>query len=296
MNTLKTLCQKLLFPPIFIQLILAVISIVSLVYVFANDSSAAIFSYAVYVLSAYTLTVIVLTCIKILPEQIKKLKEKMHANKYTNRYLTDAAFRTHISLYGSLAVNLLYAAINLYSYYYNRSAWFVILTAYYSILALMRFLLVKHISKSETEQNLTSEFKRARICSCILLLLNFILTGAVLMILYQNKGFVYPGVMIYAMALYTFYMTINSAVSIFRHRKSSSPVITTAKIISLAAALVSMLSLETAMLAEFAADVTDKFNRVMIASTGAGVSVIIITLSIIMILKSNKAIKENRTA
>lgn len=292
MEKLKAILKKLLYPAIWIQLLLAAVSSAALAYIFVNGMEENPLSAFAYVLSAYTLTVITISCIQVFPARFKKAKQKIYENKYGNRYITDAAFRIHISLYFSLAVNLLYAASNLISYHHNRSVWFIILTAYYSILALMRFLLVRYVNKVEIGKQLITEFKCARLCAFILLTLNLILTGAVLMILYQSKGFVYPGVMIYVMALYTFYVTINSTVSIFKHRKYNSPIMSTAKIISLAAALVSMLSLETAMLTAFAAENTTETNRTMVALTGAGVSVIIITLSVFMIVKTTKSIKQ----
>ena len=62
--------------------------------------------------------------------------------------MTDAAFRIHISLYLSLSVNLLYVATNLFSGFWYGSAWFVILATYYTILAVMRFLLLRYVNKT----------------------------------------------------------------------------------------------------------------------------------------------------
>ena len=59
--------------------------------------------------------------------------------------------------------------------------------------------------------------------------------------------------MIYVMALYTFYALTMSIVDIVKYRKMGSPVMSTAKIVSLSAALVSLLNLETAMLAQIGA-------------------------------------------
>lgn len=129
-------------------------------------------------------------------------------------------------------------------------------------------------------------------CSCILLLLNFVLTGAVLMILYQNKGFEYHGVLIYVMAGYTFYITTHAIIDLVKYRKYQSPVMTTSKVIALSAALVSMLSLETAMFSQFGGDMAPENRWLMIALTGAGVSIVVIVMSVYMIARTAKEIKE----
>ena len=93
------------------------------------------------------------------------------------------------------------------------------------------------------------------------------------------------------MALYTFYPTIHAIVDIVKYRKLGSPVMTTAKIVSLSAALVSMLNLETAMFAQFGADMTLEHQRIFIILTGAGVSITVVTLSVILIVNANKEIR-----
>ena len=73
---------------------------------------------------------------------------------------------------------------------------------------------------------------------------------------------------------------------------NKSPIMSTSKVINLAAALVSMLALETAMLSQFGAENSIEFKRVMVAATGAGVSVVIVTMAIYMIIHGSREIKK----
>ena len=205
--------------------------------------------------------------------------------------MTDRVFRTNVSLSVSFIISMLYVGINLWSWHMLQSWWFIVLAVYYGIMAVMRFLLVRYVRIQKIGTSLLKEWKRARICAYILLLINLSLSGAVLMILYQSKGYDYPGVMIYVMALYTFYSTIHSIVDIVRYRKLGSPVMSTAKIVSLSGALVSMLNLETAMFAQFGADMSPENQRIFIILTGAGVSITVVTLSVILIVNANKEIR-----
>lgn len=286
------LWRRLIFLPVWLMVLLAVLSAAGLTLVFLNGLSESPVAYVVYTVAFYTICVISVFCGIVLPKQYHAIKEKLHASPIGHRYLTDPAFKTHVSLYASLGVNLLYAAVNLLSFILYRSMWFAVLAGYYVILAVMRFLLVRYVRGTGIGTDRLGELKRARLCSAILLLLNLVLTGAVLMILYQDKGYEYHGILIYVMAAYTFYMTIHAIVNLVKYRKYQSPVMTTAKIISLSAALVSMLALETAMFSQFGADMAAGDQRLMIALTGAGVSIVVLAMSFYMIARCAREIKE----
>ena len=287
----KKIGKKLLFPPIWLMLLLAVVSAVLLVTVFVKRWDQQVIAYFTYVLSFYTLSVVTLFCVMVLPKQYGVLKQKIYDHPLGNRYMTDRVFRTQISLYLSLTISLLYVGINLLSWTFSHSWWFVVLAIYYVIMAIMRFLLVRYVRIRKIGTSILDEWKRSRLCAYILLLVNLSLSGAVLMILYQNRGYDYPGILIYVMAMYTFYSTTHAIVDMVKYRALGSPVMSTAKIVSLSAALVSMLNLETAMFAQFGADMAQKDQNLMIILTGAGISITVVTLSVILIVKATKEIR-----
>lgn len=288
----KKIGKKLLFPPIWLMLILIVITAITVPLILINGWSEAPIAYLVYVVAFYTVCVVSVFCGMVLPKRYKQIKQKIYANPIGGRFMTDAAFKTHVLLYISLGANLLYVCINILSYILYRSAWFICLAVYYMILAIMRFLLTRYVRKTGIGKDRLGELKSARLCSYILLTVNFALTGAVLMMLYQNKGFQYHGILIYVMALYTFYITANAIRNLITYRKYQSPVMTITKIITFSAALVSMLSLETAMFSEFGQDMSPENQYLMIALTGAGVSIAVITMSVYMIVQTAKEIKK----
>lgn len=292
MKNLKIIYKKLLFPPIWLMLLLTVISAVSLTAIFMRGLDNTPYAYVIYMLSFYTLCVVTVRCSIVFPKYYRKAKQKVYSNKFGNRYMTDVAFKTHVSLYLSLAVNLLYAASNMLLAIRYISVWFATLSCYYVILAVMRFLLLRFVGGTGIGQNRLYELKRSRLCAIILMTVNLALSGAVFMMIHQNKGYEYQGMLIYVMAMYTFYITTNSIINIFKYRKYNSPVMSTARAINLTAALVSMLSLETAMISQFGADNSPQFRRIMIASTGAGVSIIVVLMSIFMIVRANAEIKK----
>ncbi|MBR2890561.1 MAG: hypothetical protein IKC09_09850 [Oscillospiraceae bacterium] len=287
----KRIGKALLFPPVWVLVVLTGVSAWSLTAIFLNGWEETVPACFAYALAAYTLVADTVFLVRVLPGRYRQIRQTIYDNPLGNRYMTDRAFRSRVSLYLSLAINLLYVALQGVQWYLQRSWWFVVLGAYYAILSVMRLLLVRYVVKSKTQISVIREWQISRVCSYILLLLNLFLSGAVLMILYQNRGFHYDGVLIYVMALYTFYSVIHAVVELVRWRKAGSPVLSTAKVVSLCAAVVSLLNLETAMFSQFGADMAPEHQRLMIILTGAGISATVITLSVLRIRKAGKEIR-----
>ncbi len=287
----KKIGKKLLFPPVWLMVILVIASAAALTLIFVKGMEESIPAYIVYVLAFYTLTIVTIFFAMVFPKQYSTIKQKIYDNPLGNRYMTDRVFRTNISLSISFVISMLYVGINLWSWHMLESYWFMVLAVYYVIMAVMRYLLVRYVRIQKIGTDILSEWKRSRICAYILLLINLSLSGAVLMILYQHRGYDYPGMMIYVMALYTFYALTMSIVDIVKYRKMGSPIMSTAKIVSLSAALVSMLNLETAMFAQFGASLSPEHQQIFIILTGAGISITVVTLSVILIVRATKEIR-----
>lgn len=286
-------CRRLLFLPLWLLPLLILFFGAALTVVFLQGLEEYPVAYAVYVGSFYTLVVGVSACVTTLPAYYRKLKERAYANRYTRRYLTDAVYKLHVGLDLSLGINLLYVGVNAVSAVWYHTAWFAIFAVYYGILAVMRFLLVQYVGKGQLGENAVGEWKRARSCACILLTVNLTLSGVVLMMVYFHRGFSYKGVLIYAMAFYTFYVTITAIVNVVKYRKYHSPVMSMSKVIQLAASLFSMLFLETAMLAQFGQEMEEKSRQIMIMATGGGICVLVVGMSVSMIVRATKEIQKN---
>lgn len=288
MNKLKSVIKKLLFPYITVIFICAPVAAALLIYTFVCGRDDTPIGYFSYLFSAYALTII---CVRI-PTAVKYISRQMHQNKTVYRYLTDIPFRMRVSLYMSLGINAIYAAVKLFTGIYYGSVWFVTLSVYYLMLAIMRFLLLRHVNGNTIGTNYIAELKRYRVCGGILLGMNAALSGMAALVVIENKGFQYAGFLIYAMAAYTFYTTIISVINVIKYRRLNSPVMSAAKAINLAAALVSMLSLETAMLAQFGDD--EIFRRNITAITSAAVCTTVLGIAVFMIASSTVRLNKDR--
>lgn len=290
MERFKKILNRLLFPGTAVIIMSVPIAAALLIYTFIYAGENSPIAYVSYVLSAYSLTIL---CIGIVPA-IKKSKEILHKNKHIHRYLTDMLFKAKVSLYGSLGINSLYALFKFVTGVYYSSVWLITLAVYYISLVVVRFLLLRHVNKNTAGENLRSEWRRYRLCGIILMLMNLALGGMVVLVVHENRGFEYAGYLIYVMAFYTFYTTVIAVVNIMKYKKLGSPVMSAAKAINLATALVSMLALETAMLSQFGDSDDALFRRIMTGATGGVICVFILGMAVFMIIRSTKQLKKIR--
>ena len=251
--------------------------------------------YASYIASAYALIVAVTGFVHIFTAaggvgkfvSEHPLMQKFRSTPLGEKFMTDVRFRSRVALCTGLTMNLGYIALKLASGIVYRSEWFVALAVYYILLAVMRFLLVRRMDVRDT----LLEWRRYRLCGIMLLFMNQALVGIVVFMVHQNKGFEYPGFLIYAMAAYSFYAVTVSVINVVKTRRQKSPILSAARAINLVAALVSILSLETAMLAQFGGD-DAVFHRVMTSATGGAVCTVVIVMAVYMIWRANKNMKK----
>lgn len=289
MKLFKGILHKLLFPGIAAVLISVPVAAVLLIYTFLYDAKDSTIAYVAYLLSAYSLTIV---CAAIIKAPKPDIKAKLHRNQHMHRYLTDISFKTHVSLYLSLGINLFFVAMKLFYGMRYRSVWYGTLSVYYIMLAVMRFLLLRHANRSGIGKDLVSEWKHYRLCGIILLIMNIALLGVVVLVVLENEGFSYAGYLIYVVAMYDFYNITMAVKNIVKYRNHKSAVISAERSIKFAAALVSVLSLETAMLSQFGEGGHPQSWQLMTGLTGGCVCLIVFVMAVFMIVRSAKQMKQ----
>lgn len=284
---MKKIVNKLLYPNRLIGFLLFNFSFISLIFIFLNGYDDNPIAYIIYVMSAYTLVFFSIWAYKF----GKKIYLKITKNKIYRTYKDNLNIQIKVNLYFSVTINTIYGLLKLVTGIYYQSAWFTSFAIYYLLLSLMRFLILKDVRKNTTD--ISKEFKKFRACGFILLFMNFILSGIIILIIKHNHAFEYPGYLIYLIAFYDFYLIINAFIKVFKLLKNNSPLFIASKCINLTVAMISMISLETAMLTQFGNNDDLYFNTIIIACTGFGVCLINSIMSVIMIRHSNKNIKNN---
>ena len=282
---LKKLGKALLFPHIAIMILLVPLATVLLVGSMVFVGTESVIAYISYVLAAYTLTV---WCFK-LPYLIKFFKTFKVEYKYARRWQDDTRLRVNVSLYGLLAWNALYGIFQLWLGFYHHTFWFYSLGAYYICLGVMRFFLARHTTRYAPGERMQTELKKYRACGIVFLVMNLALALIIFFMVYWNRTFEHHMITAIAMAAYTFTALTTAIINVIKYRKYNSPVFSASKAISLAAALVSMLTLESTMLTTFGdGTMTVVAQKWMLGATGGAISALIVATAIYMIVIGTK--------
>lgn len=278
----KSILKTLLFPPTAIILTLLPFSALFLIYMLINGDGGA-FSICSYLLAFYVLLTVSLRAPRII-RTVKSLKER---NKYVARYLSDAELRVRISLYASLVINVAYSVLQVGLGLRHSSLWYYSLGAYYVILALMRFFLVRF----DRSQGNNAE-KSKRICLLIgilMLVMTLALSAVIFHMLSLGVIIKHHEITAIAMATYTFCALTLALKEVLSH-KERSLVFTVSKSISLTTALVSMITLENTMITSFG-EGDAEFLRTMITFTGIAVCTLVVLIALNVIRITNKSLQ-----
>lgn len=254
-------------------------------------------AYVSYLLSTYALVVGVSGLTRFFPRVGQaipntRLMRTLHRNAHTARYLDDPLFRAEINLYFGTAVNALYIFIKFFTGVALRSGWLIAFALYYTVLTILRASLVNYVRQNEMKHDLRAEYRRYRLVGILLLGLNVVLSGIIARMIANNEAYDYPGILIYAMAAYTFYAVILSIVGLIRFRHHGSPILSAIKVVNLTATMVALLSLEATMLQRFDDGNDWTFRGTMIGLSGLVASLILLSMSIYMIVHASKKLKK----
>lgn len=283
----KKLGKALLFPHVAILVILVPIAICLLIYSLAFGEPTNVSSYIAYGLSAYT---VIALCIRI-PRMIRFVKKVRNESLLISMLLSDESLRINLSLFGSLVWNMAYAIFQMGLGFMHETIWYHSFAAYYAILGIMRFFLFKYSKKNTPGEQVKVELKRYRLCGILLAVMNLALGVIVGFIVYQNRTFVHHQITTITIATYTFTTLTIAIVNVVKYHNHKSPVFSAAKAINFAAALVSLLTLETTMLNTFGDETTAVSAQMLLGFTGSAVLVAILVMSIVMIVKATKKLK-----
>lgn len=247
---------------------------------------------AIYVAAAISLAFACFYLVQDMKRGMKGIvRSVIEGNMLANRVYSDYRYRTVLFTSFSFLLNLFYAAGNGACAVISHSPWMGTFSAYYIFLSIMRYGIIQYdrkLSKEGAGGDLKlQEIKVYRNTGILLLLITIALGGAVILLVNREGGKNYPGYMIFVVAMYTFYKAIISIVNIIRVRKMKSLLLMTIRNIGYADALVSVLSLQTAMFGTFGED-SNINPTLMNGITGVCVCMMILAIGVYMICSAGR--------
>lgn len=295
MKKAKMILNKVLYPSKWILISVPPIVFAALIFIFAANKTESAAAYPIYGLSAYSLIIWLVSAPKLL-RSVKtgimnnRAVKKIAGTKIGGRYLSDMAFRGSIGIYQGMAVNFLYLLFRVIAGIRYASVWFISIAVYYLVLGTLRAYLIFSYRRRK-KYGLSYEYRCYRRTAWLLFLLNIPMGGMIVLMIRANAGYTYPGYVIYLSALYTFYTMILSVVNLVRFRKIGSPILSAAKVLNFVASMMSILGLQTAMIAQFSEGDTN-FRRLMNTVTGSGVYGTVIIIAVYMLIHSAQRRRE----
>ena len=186
----------------------------------------------------------------------------------------------------SMEMNLCFSAFYLYEAFSYHSSWFAFVAVFYLSLTMARFILLREFIF--TNQSLISQYKRyigAGYFMLVMMICLFVLT----MIAFSEDYIVsYPGKSIYIASAFSFYLIINAIRGYIRYDKYKNPLLSGNQMISISAALLGILSLQTAYLPKLLESSEMIHNANLL--TGCLIFMIMIFMSLYMIIHGGRTI------
>lgn len=281
---MKKIIKTILEPNILFKFLAFNVGMGLLIYVFLCGLENTVIAYVSYLLSTYALVIFCIWFYKTCQFGNRFIKEKSKIYQFHQQHFQVI---TKISFIISFTINLIYGILKLVSGIYYKSEWFITFAAYYLLLCFMKISLIFAVKKNDFGVNLKKENEKLKHTGKILLLLDLILAGIIVLIIYQNQTITYPQYVVYIIAIYDFYLIINAIINVFKYRKQKSPILRASKCINLTVAMISMISLEVTMISAFGSNETD-LKIIMTFVLGFGVAIVNSLMAIYMMITANK--------
>lgn len=220
------------------------------------------------------------------PSTGKRIKGRLESNEFASRLIGDARYRIFVCAVCGLLFNVIFAVFNAAVGWLGNSPWFGTLAAYYILLSMMRSYWLTGTRREKYQAGCgRHEYKRRKLCLLYGILFCFmavVLGGAVVLLLNREGGKEYPGLVIYAVATYTFCKIVFAVINMVRARKRKTLALMIIRDVGCVDACVSILSLQTGMLSAFGGAGREQafFAQTMNGATGAAVCLIILTLGV----------------
>ena len=220
-----------------------------------------------------------------------RIKEFLCKYKYVEKYLTDDIFQTQTMLLASLAMNIAAATFKFVMGVWFGSKWLVTVSIYFLTLSAMRLLLLNRERKSKKletpEHKRLYDLKGYRACGYMVLFMNMIVGRMIVQMLVDNEGYDYPGLMLYLIGLFAIANFANAIYNVKKYWHIYNPMISAAKRLSFSTALVLLYTLQTSALARFGNN-HEQLRRLLNSISGAVVELVLFTMAILMIVRSNQ--------
>lgn len=290
MKIIKKVWNKIKEPKniwLFLFYVIFTAVVATTLYLVISNHSRGILDYFMYFASAVGLAYFIYTIVYFVKKIKGKLFTKLKKHKKAKIFLENADIRAIIYAFFGFLINVGYVAFQLVMGIITGSVWYITISVYYLILIGIKSAII--FRQKKHKQNEHMAVKTYRQTGIMYIFLAFAMFAIMVLVNETNMSFKYAGIMIYVVAIYTFIKIITAIVQTVKARKNNNFYIKSIRNTNLVSALYSLLVLQVAMFQAFAKSINTKlFNNI----TTLAVAVIIFSMSVYMIIKSNMQKKQ----
>lgn len=258
--------------------------------------------YAVYLAAAVLLAYAIYALVRFVPRATAAVSSFVKKYPLLGKWMGTYEARTLLFAACSFVINVGYVVLNIVMAALMSSIWYAALAAYYFALGALRYAVLfgtrKAKKNAQTERGLAAEKLRIyRNCGIALLIIEGVFMFAVAQFVLSGGGSIaelaaqnmrtYTMITMISSAAFTFYKMTLSIVNLVKVHKMTDPELWALRNISLAAALVSLLALQTTMTLFLSQPLTREMS-VFNGIVGLVVVLIVAGLGIVMIIRANK--------
>ena len=258
--------------------------------------------YAVYLAAAVLLAYAIYALVRFVPRATAAVSSFVKKYPLLGKWLGTYEARTLLFAACSFVINVGYVVLNIVMAALMSSIWNAALAAYYFALGALRYAVLfgtrKAKKNAQTERGLAAEKLRIyRNCGIALLIIEGVFMFAVAQFVLSGGGSIaelaaqnmrtYTMITMISSAAFTFYKMTLSIVNLVKVHKMTDPELWALRNINLAAALVSLLALQTTMTLFLSQPLTREMS-VFNGIVGLVVVLIVAGLGIVMIIRANK--------
>ena len=258
--------------------------------------------YAVYLAAAVLLAYAIYALVRFVPRATAAVSSFVKKYPLLGKWMGTYEARTLLFAACSFVINVGYVVLNIVMAALMSSIWYVALAAYYFALGALRYAVLfgtrKAKKNAQTERGLAAEKLRIyRNCRIALLIIEGVFMFAVAQFVLSGGGSIaelaaqnmrtYTMITMISSAAFTFYKMTLSIVNLVKVHKMTDPELWALRNINLAAALVSLLALQTTMTLFLSQPLTREMS-VFNGIVGLVVVLIVAGLGIVMIIRANK--------
>ena len=184
--------------------------------------------------------------------------KKSKAAKLAKRIIKDKGTRERAVLYVSTAVNYFFVLFQLYGGVRYKSAWFTALGVYYGVLTSANLYIELSRDKRGSEA-----WKVLKASGWVLILANLSLIVIISTMIAMPTVALhdYSTVMAIGVTVWTFYLLIAAIVGIVKERHKKNAIAMAGNTVRLIGAVVSVLMLQTAMIASYGVDIIEQAKK-----------------------------------